>query len=154
MAERKKAVKKTPALDKVRALDDTSQALSERITQLESQLSEMESGLSEGRLESYRGKVVERVRAEYAEAFRNRSVLVEPRYGNLDAWGAFRGRMRACLIVQRAVEDPASRSAQSVEELVRMIDERLGAERSRFDLIEQPDDAIRKAMEWVEEARR
>ena len=35
-----------------------------------------------------------------------------------------------------------------------MIDERLGSERSRFDLIEQPDDAIRKAMEWVEEARR
>ena len=154
MAERKKEVKKKPASDKVQALGETSQALSERITQLETQLREMESGLSEGQLESYRGKRVEEVRSEYAEAFRSRSELVGPRYGNLDAWGAFRGRMRACLIVQRAVEDPASRTVQSVEELVRIVDERLGTERSRFDLIEQPDDAIRKAMEWVEEARR
>ncbi len=151
--KRKRPAPKQPGTERIESLDEQGRLLAARISQMEVQLRELEQGLSEGRLERYRERLLERVQAEYVETFRTRSALIEARYGNMDAWGALRGRLRACLIISRAVEEARVRGVEGADELVRVVQEGLAEQRARFEMFEQPEGSIREAYGWLEDAR-
>ncbi len=99
-----------------------------RSDELEDEIERLEGELFQDRIRRYRIELLNKLRKDFVHAFRERDSLIESNSATTEEWNACSLRLKACVILQRALDTEEAGFCKDVPHLKSFLRDRLSSE--------------------------
>lgn len=113
---------------RLQELDMKEQELKSRTDEFQREIENLETELSQNRIKRYRAEVLSKIKKGFVHIFRERDDLLNPLSFDADEWALCSRKLRACVILQNALDSEESDFFADVPQLKIFLSDKLNSE--------------------------
>ena len=113
---------------RLQELDMKEQELKSRADEFQREIENLETELSQNRIKRYRTEILSKIKRGFVRIFRERDNLLNPLSIDADEWTLCSRKLRACIIIQNALDGEESDFFTDVPQLKNFLGDKLNSE--------------------------
>ncbi len=113
---------------RLQELDMKEQELKSRADEFQREIENLETELSQNRVKRYRTEILSKIKRGFVRIFRERDNLLSPLSIDADEWTLCSRKLRACIIIQNALDSEESDFFADVPQLKIFLSDKLNSE--------------------------
>jgi hypothetical protein len=113
---------------RLQELDMKEQELKSRADEFQREIENLETELSKNRIKRYRTEILSKIKRGFVRIFRERDNLLNPLSIDADEWTLCSRKLRACIIIQNALDSEESDFFADVPQLKIFLSDKLNSE--------------------------